>query len=859
MVRISTVFLILAAAGALALTGWGIVDWNTLDPAQMMRLESRQSMQAPMERQILVTGGILGLFLIGYLLSFDSRRAGRPYQLLMTSAFLCGAAAGIPARTWLYVEEMDRGSLGIDAEAAGLAVLGGVLLMGGILVFEGINRALWARLAAFFDRRELSGPALACNRVALLFRPGQTAMLRSVALARFRKGVRADAVQTLQDLYDEGNRDPEVLEALCKYAGERKDRPARLQHLRELHELLPDEQDIRGILIDELIDQGHHRDALHLIEEQGVPEEEDALETYAVLLLSEKQWDQSVETARRLGDLEGIPFRRSQRLLLDAVARAPRPTKALNILAAQADRMARRDQKVRWLEKSLEADPSQRHVREQLLNIYRDLGQSVRLEELLEVAVRENPRDRTLHLEYAEMLHQNEKPRQALEELELIVQRPDVPARAFLLQALLLFDLEDWELSGKAAEQGLAARPTPEEERQIQHLLKQIEKAVLSAEVSELLEQAVREPGDLGLQLAALGKLLEGGHTEKVLALVDQTLGNHPDSRQAIVEQLREYARRPHSAFPVLNLLADLHVQGGDHDAALEVIKMMGERSIDKAGTIREGTQKILRRLPHHLGTLRLLGDTYLAHGRFTEMIHSYSLYLAHGGEESEEVDRALARAYMSLGDFENGRRFINHLLDIDPKDVDLLLKAIPLALDAGQPEDAAEYLKKLEIADPRHKELKLLRERVKTGLGQRRFAFLQRELESGKGGSETLEQLGDISSDLGNYSEAITCFQRASRDKENASLARRCTAKLAYCYMKKRLDDLCTETLREINISLDDDPDDLQVIMDILYEIGNMFQDLKMFDRAERVFKQLCKIDAGYRDVLSKIEGLRR
>ncbi len=859
MIRISTILFLVTTLGAVAYAAWGMSTWEAVEMGGSRTSDWFDQMNALRDRQLPGAGGLLGLFLLAYLLGFDSRRSHRPYGLMLPVAFIVGAAMGVPVQTALHAADMGGYVAGFAVETAGLMLLGGVALAGLLFGFEMANRAIWPACASWFDRRRLPALALLCNRVALLFRPSQSSMLRSVALARFRKGVRAGAVETLQALYDGGNRDPEILEALCKYAGEEKDRPARLRYLRELHTAVPDDEQIRGVLIDELIDQDHHGEALRLIEERGIPEEEDALETYAVLLLSERHWDRATDAAHQLGELEGIPFRRSQRLLLDAVAKAPRPTKALNILAAQAERMARRDQKLRWLERSLEADPKQRQVREQLLGIYREMEQTGRLEELLAMTVRENPRDTALQLEYAEVLRQNEKNQEALDELELITSRPAAPARAFHLKALILHDMQEWDNAAKAAELGLAAGPSPEEHRQLQHLRKQIEKAILSEEVAQLLDEAAREPGDLPLQLAALAKLIEGNHTEKIIALVDRTLTNHPGSRPKVLELLRGCAENPNAGFPILNLLADLLVADGQYPEALEVIQLMGDRSIDKVATIREGTQKILRRSPHHLGTLRLLGDTYLAHGRFTEMIHSYSLYLAHGGEESEDIDRALAKAYMSLNDFENGRRFINQLLDLNPRDIELLEKAIPLALEGGQPEDAAEYLKKLELADPRHPDLKRLRERVKMGMGERRFAFLQRELEAGKGGAETLEQLGDIARDMGNFGNAITYYQRASRDRENKSLARRCTAKLAYCYMKKRLDDLCTETLRDIHISLEDDPQDLQAIMDILYDIGDMFLDLKMYERAERVFKQLCKIDAGYRDVLTKIEKLRR
>jgi tetratricopeptide (TPR) repeat protein len=106
-------------------------------------------------------------------------------------------------------------------------------------------------------------------------------------------------------------------------------------------------------------------------------------------------------------------------------------------------------------------------------------------------------------------------------------------------------------------------------------------------------------------------------------------------------------------------------------------------------------------------------------------MIHSYALYLSQGGEETEQIDQALARAYLNLGDYENAKRFVNHLIAQHPDDLALLRQVIPLALEADKPEEAAEYLKKLEIAAPRDTVTKTLKERVSAGLGERRLARL--------------------------------------------------------------------------------------------------------------------------------------
>lgn len=854
--KISNSLLALSIFASLGFMGWRYFQWQ-----EIAKLESavEAAVVQAFEQDYKIVLAMLGILLVGYFLSFDSRRAKRPFFLILSAAFLVGASAGVAVR-----ESLSGYSVITDPLPKPDLILAGLLLAAGavpclaIVSFEAINRAIWTRTAKHFDEKKKAGVAIAATRLSLLFKPGQTAMLRTVALASFRKGNRGEAVQTILNLYKSGKKDPEILEALCKYSSEQHDSKNYLRFLRELHEMLPQEHEIREVLIEELIGQNLHSDALEVMEKEGFARNEQGLVRYANTLLSVGRIEATAEVARELGDIEGIPFRQSQKLLREILSKRPNLIDAINLLAAQAERMALREQRIRWLERSLEAEPNQPKIRAQLLSIYRELGQTVRLETILSEVFAENPEDNDILYELVQVLHQNDKLDEATERLHQLTSREDAPVKAHMLRAQISFEEQKWEESRHALLKCLDRNPSDDEERKIHTLLAKIEKAVLTAEVAGILDEARAQPGDIELQFRALGRLVDGGHADKVVGLADQILSRHTAARPRVIEALREYARREEVPFTILNLLADLLAASNQLDEALTIVQMMSTRAIDKIATIREGTQKILRKSPHHLPTLRALGDAYLQHGRFTEMIHSYSLYLSQGGEETEQIDRALAKAYISLGDYENARRFANQLLKLDPRDTKLIKQLIPIALEAGQPEDAAEYIKNLEIIDARDPDLKKLKVGVDVGLGERRFAFLQREQEAGKGGPEVLEQLGDIAMTLSNFADAITYFQRASRDRERPALQRRCTAKLALAYMKKHLDDLCSDTLRDITISLDDDPAELDTIMAILYDIGTMMESNKLFDKADKVFKQICKIDAGYRDVLAKVEGLR-
>lgn len=852
--KLSNTLFILTLIGSIIFIVLGVGVWSTPPEDTPLAAASEELFRL----HTIGASVALGAFLLAYLLSFSARRRRRPWLLMIPAGLAAGATAALPAHAAFSAYNfLPNEWPELDPIAYLLLGGGGMIVVVLVVLFEWINRLAWSGMARSFDQKGLAAPALACNRVALLFKPGQEGMLLSVTLARFRRGARGDVVDSLKTFHENGQGGSEVLEALCKAANEEGDAASYLKYLRELYSLHEDDEELREILVEELVAQNHHGEALEMMRKGEQPRGEDGLERYAKALITQGHVEEALAVIPKLGEVEGIPFRRSQALLRDILARTPNCVGALNLLASQAERMALREQMLRWLEKSLEADSTQRDVRRRMINTYREIGQSERLEKLLEEMVADDPRDGATNFEYIQVLHGNSKTGKALERLRTLNQSDKSTASSHLLEAEILFEQDEHEDAREAAEKSLRLNPPVDERRKVEALLRKVEEAVYTSEVVQILEESRENPEDLELQLKALQMLIDGEHTSKIVGHIDQILTNHPGARQEIAKRLAVYKDKIDVPFPILNLLADLLVITGSLDEALEVVKLMAERSLDKVAAARKAADKVLSRSPNHLPTLRYLAETYRLNSRFTDMIHTYTLYLGHGGEQSPEINRAMANAYLALGDFPSARPYVGHLLADNPRDVELLERIIPIAIEAAHAQDAAEYLKSLELADPRHKQIKKWREKIDNAMGEERFVYLKKELDSGKGGPEILEQLGDLASGMENFGEAITCYQRASRDPSDPARARRCTAKLARAYLRKRLDDLCADTLRSIHLSLDDPPAELATLMDILYDIGDLFLEYKLFDKAEHVFKQLCKIDAGYRDVLTKVEKL--
>ncbi|MDK2972067.1 MAG: Tetratricopeptide repeat [Candidatus Sumerlaeota bacterium] len=801
-----------------------------------------------------VAAGMGAAVLLGYLVSLDPRAPRRPWASLIAGPFGAGWIAGAA----LYCLAYERTDALFWAAAAGVGAGTTAIILG----IELANRWLWQSIVRKLDEKNLGGAALLFSRLALLWRPGQEALLLSVSMERFRRGARGDAAEHLRATYRDGNRSPDLLELLCQLANEEKQPREFLQYLKDLFEQFPEDEQLRDAYLHELMEQGQNTEALAVIEERGMREDEESLERLGSLLIDAGRFDRAVETAARLGELEGIPMRRADALLRRILSANEDHLDAVNLLAEWAERMGRRDQLIRWLDRSITIAPRQLDRSLKLAGLLEEAGMTHRLEELLESLVNDRPGDYELGLRYAKVVYGNGKLPEAAEYLERQRGRGCDDPELYQLLGKTLFELEKWDEAKAIVDEGVT-KLKGDDKQALTALQKKIERALLTTELAEMIERSQEDRGNIALQFDVLHRLVSTGHAERAVGHADAILHHHPDKRPEVISEMRKAVEEmKEGGFPLLNYLADLQVAESDYDEALETVKLMAERSLNPAAAIRDGAQKILRRSPHHLLTLRTMGELYRNLGQFTEMIHAFSLYLANGGEESEEMDRSLVDAYIALNDYHNLKRFVNSLLasstgaETETKNKQMLQRVIPLAVESGNAIEAAEYQKRLEMMDPANRETRKLRARVDEALGKQRFAFLKREIEAGKGDGNTLEELGDLCVSQEDFNQAITYYQRAARQAGANRIPR---AKLAYAFAKKRMFDLAGETLGEMSLNIDDDPEELEALMTWLYNTAEVLEESHMFERASRLFKQLMKIDAGYKDVLQRVERLSR
>ena len=98
---------------------------------------------------------------------------------------------------------------------------------------------------------------------------------------------------------------------------------------------------------------------------------------------------------------------------------------------------------------------------------------------------------------------------------------------------------------------------------------------------------------------------------------------------------------------------------------------------------------------------------------------------------------------------------------------------------------------------------------------------------------------------------EAIQQFQLAQRNPKDRPQA---LFHLALCFRKKGMPDMAAEQLEQAReIVTEMGPEKLQV----LYELGDVYQELGRLDDADKFFKEIFRYDMSYRDISKKVEAI--
>ena len=274
------------------------------------------------------------------------------------------------------------------------------------------------------------------------------------------------------------------------------------------------------------------------------------------------------------------------------------------------------------------------------------------------------------------------------------------------------------------------------------------------------------------------------------------------------------------------------------------------------------------------------LGSIYLAKGEYQRAIAEYKLFYERNQEKrgialkclekmltliknDEELINDMVNFYCEEGNFKAAEEKLKSLINLKPSNTeyrsrleDILLKDVDHSFMDGNLEIAKEKLKELTKLNPSKSEYNKRIDDIENFIVRNKINEYEERL---KRNNLPEEEANKIRFELGEFyfkrdadkENAISLFQKVAKSETPYKSEALCRVGLSF--LSKGMVELADENfsrIRESNISEDKK-------MEMLYQIGNAYEEKGIFDKARDTYKQILSYDIKYRDVAQRVERL--
>lgn len=791
----------------------------------------------------------VGLTALAYGLSLDPERPARPrirLWLLATSFFLF--LDGFLAGRWKISPE--------NFIAFGLLGASAALLGAGWVWVEDIAGQCAIELAKKLLEGAPAHVAWFWARIGLMLRPsnrqGQNILARALArLGRFQ-----GAELYLEQAYADGERDADLCHALAELAEEKGDLVKAAQCYEEAHRQAPSTALFRKLI--KLWEQtGQKRKALEALRKLPADERRHWADHIQELMFEVGDLQEMRELCREY-ERDGPPFARAKSCYSRLLASHPRDVGLMEALAELCRRNNELDEEKNLLTQMLTVRPEHAGYRRRLIEICRwqgrldevlaqldtlvDLGDATP-EELLEAAHEHFARAEYARVE--EMLSRSPRMRSSKE-------------AAWLLASCYF---ETGRVDRAKEEVRRAAQLPDDEDADVRARLISLENRIRELELKkelEALELAVdQDPENLELRFQYYDRLLANGNAERVVLGLEEIVERQPEMIPRVEAVILDLAARHERPFRLMSYLADLYLRTAQWDKVFALYRDMSSETLHGTNLLLEGVQKILQSNPTHAPSLRFAAQNAAEAGRPQEVLEYLERFLAAGGEATSDILRLEFEAFVQLGQDERAIEVGRRLLELAPSDARLATALATLLAKRDCFEEAARLISRATALDPTNPELKTMAARYEEKRRLARIEQLRASLTNDAEHDAPLHmELGDLMHDFGRLNEAIVEYQKAAFGKQLHNMA---CAKLGYVLAFKGLYGEAEEILEEVKLSPEQSSEENAKLKALLFRSAELFEKDNEFARALGIYKRIFRVDAGYRDVVSKIEKLQR
>jgi pentatricopeptide repeat protein len=728
-----------------------------------------------------------------------------------------------------------------------------LVLASGIRLVELVVGRMCTTIGDTLLRKEKWQAASGVLGVARRLLPSDRRVARNQGLALYEQGEAEQALPILVEAYEQGERDKRLIRTLADSALQLPEDLA-CNILNEALKVEPNNAKVGRRLV-EIHLRGHRpADAVPVLEKFY---DSDNLEDVCLLgRLNAEQGniERALQLARRAMELEGQPYKRTLADLQILAMQAPDNPQVLLTLAELNERVNNREEAASWYLNLLEVQAENTDARRRLIRHYRELGRVDQALPHYRALLRQQPDSPDAALEYGQVLEDRQDFDKALKVFQDFSRRYPRDHRFAYHCAVNLFGLRRLDEAATALEQARIHAPESERPR-VQTLAARIQAARVEIELGALRKRAEQPDAPLQLRLEYIERLTSHQQADEAARQIDLLLEDRPGDRNRIVKSLENLVDRGESHFVLLNILAGIYLKERDFDRCHSLYEMMAQQSLHPDEILSDGCRQILRVQPNHLPSLKSHSSLLIKSGHHREAARVMSKILDLSPSTRANLLPMLFEVYYKMGDPDRAIPYGEELLKSDSQNLNLYLRLRELFDKRDDHRGAIQILQRALNVAPDNRQIKEMLDESKRRLKESRLEQLLAQLENAPEDPALLHQVADIYVEFGRLNDAITAFQRAAQHAEG-NLRNLAQIKLANCLANKQMFDLADETLRELQLT-ERDPEHLADIKHYLYELAGLFELDEQYARALSIYKKVFKLDAGYEDIVNKIEML--
>ncbi|MGC8740165.1 MAG: tetratricopeptide repeat protein [Candidatus Sumerlaeaceae bacterium] len=786
---------------------------------------------------------------LAYALGLDPMRPKRPHVrtwLLVTSYF-----------SFLGGYFLGRWQVNLDnVVAVGIAAFVVVALASAWVWAEGVLGRLFIKLARQALDNAPATIAYWWAKIGLMLCPSHRIGENILALSLARLGKCMGADRYLLQAYEDGERDADLCNVLGQLAECQGDLKRAADFYEEAHHLSPSTALFRKLIA--LWEKtGQKRKALEALQKLHVNERHHWAEHICELTFEVGSFEE-IKALCKEYEHDGPPFTRAKEAYLRALRHHPRDRSLLEALADLAHRTNELELEKESLLQLIQLFPNETGYRRRLIEILRWQGRLDEILAQLDFLIDLGDATREERLEAA-----NEHfARANYDRVEQII--ASSPALEHSMEAgwLLAYSYFEQGRIPEAQKQAQRAEKLPEDNSpevraRLTSLQHRIREFLLDQELEELSRKVEQTPDDLELRFQLYDRLTARGNADRVVVALEELLHGRPELLEHVMREVEKLVERYGHTSRLMAYLADLYLRQHKWDEVFKLYQILSEETIAGAHVLLEGAQKILHENPHHLPSLLFLAQNAAEAGRNESALNYLDRYVAAGGEKNATVLRLEFELALSLGLEDRARDAGYELLKIDSSNKPLLVTLAQLAAKRKQFSEALALAVRAQALDPGDPAVRELVKNYQEKERRARIEELRNSLTNDpeKDGLVHLE-LGDIYHDLGQLNDAIVEYQKATLAPDSSNVA---AAKLGYVLAFKGLYDDARDMLSRVQLSPKDRSDEAAKLKALLYRAAELMEKDGEIAAALQTFKRIFHVDAGYRDVVAKIEKLQR